>query len=141
MKKKVNSLDVIFIGLGLISAIAIYNAVTGSSDTNSSDSGNSDSGSSGSGSGSVSTFNAQEWADSFINYVMPSCYIDCSFRYDILSQIYDNLSDVQIKDVSSILYQSYGKNMYELMSDLTWFGGPYTNNKATLLYNRIRNLF
>jgi hypothetical protein len=100
------------------------------------------SGGSGSGSGGTqtNTFNPNDWAASFKQYAVPACYTNCNNRYSILEQMQDKLSDPQLVQVSNSLKNLYGKTLFEFMSDMSWFGGPYFNNKATLLYNRVQNL-
>lgn len=86
------------------------------------------------------TFNPNDWAASFKQYAVPACYTDCSQRYSILEQMQDKLSNTQLSQVSVSLKNLYGKTLYQFMSDMSWFGGPYYNNKATQLYQRVQNL-
>jgi len=92
------------------------------------------------GSTTTSTFNPATWGEFFIDYAMPGCYFDCSVRYDALRQIQELLNDTQLIQASDYIRTKTGKTMYQNMSDMSWFGGPYTNNQATALYNRLQNL-
>jgi len=146
---KINPLDIVFLGGGIVASYFIYQALSGKLGG-----GNGNSTSSGGGgsstpaptfptivfpfAGSYST--VQKWVQGWENYAVASCYTDCSWRYDILEQTQEKLNDAQLKEVSDGLKQSTGKNMREQMASMSWFGGPYSNNQATALYQRVQSI-
>jgi len=149
-----NSIDFVFLGVGLVASYFIYKAVSGKMQTGTTGgTGNTGTGTTGGGSpapvpqfptidfpygGSYST--VQKWVEGWKTYAIASCVTDCSWRYDILEQTQDKLSDSQIKQVSDGLKQSTGSNMREQMAAMWWFGGPYSNNQATALYDRVQSM-
>jgi hypothetical protein len=86
------------------------------------------------------SFIPSEWASFFVQYAVPSCYFDCSNRYHAFTEINTKLTDTQIKQVSDVLFTSTGKNMKQHMDTFSFYGGPYTNNNGTLLYNRLTSI-
>jgi hypothetical protein len=161
IKAGIRPLDVIVLGVGGVAAYFIYKAVSGSGtssntgggntggntgggtggNTGGGTGGNTGGGSTGSPSSGWSGNNTPEaWADFWETYAIPGCYIDCSYRYDIIKQTQEGLNNAQIVDVSNLLKTRTGKNMYQIMSAMTWFGGPYSNNKAEQLYARLQTL-
>lgn len=152
-KTKINTLDIAFVGIGLVATYFIYQAVTGKIKGNyetpieETGSGNTTGGSSPAPTfptivfpfaGSYNT--VSKWVQGWQTYAMASCYTDCSWRYDILKQTQEKLNDTQIKQVSDGLKSATGKNMYQVMDNMTWFGGPYSDNKATALWERVKNM-
>lgn len=148
-KTKIKNFDYIFLGVGIVASYFIYQAITGKI-------GSGNSGSSGSGTvdnenipapfptivfpyaGSYNT--VQKWAQAWQTYAISSCVTDCSWRYDILEQTQNKLSDSQIKQVSDAIKLLTGKNMYQQMQSMWWFGGPYSSNKAEELFDRIKTI-
>lgn len=154
-----NPIDIGILGVGIVATYFIYQAVSGkigsggSGGSGGSDgSGGSGGSSGGSGGSPAPTFptivypfagsynTVPKWVQGWTTFAIASCYVDCSYRYDILEQTQNKLNDSQLKQVSDALRASIGKNMKEIMGEMTWFGGPYSNNKATELYNRVQNM-
>ena len=148
---KLNPIDIGILGVGIVATYFIIKAVTGKVGSGGSDGGGSDDTGGGGGSpaptfptivfpyaGSYNT--VPKWVQGWQTFAIASCYTDCSYRYDILEQTQTKLSDAQIKQVSDGLRAATGKNMYQLMDDMTWFGGPYSNNKATELWERVQTI-
>lgn len=144
-KKQNKRLDYIFLGVGIVASYFIYQAISGKI-------GSGESGNSSDNSSPVPAFptivfpyagsynTVEKWVQGWQTFAIASCYTDCSYRYDILEQTQTKLSDAQIKQVSDRLRSATGKNMYQIMDNMTWFGGPYSENKATELYNRIQSI-
>lgn len=150
---KLNPIDIGILGVGIVATYFIIKAVSGKVGSGSDETGNGSSdGSGGSGGSPAPTFpiivfpyagsynTVPKWVQGWKTFAVASCYTDCSYRYDILEQTQTKLSDDQIKQVSDGLKAATGKNMYQIMDDMTWFGGPYSNNKATELYDRVQTI-
>ncbi|NDD83709.1 hypothetical protein EB118_13220 [bacterium] len=147
---KINPLDVVFLGGGIIASYFIYKALSGK--LNSTGQGNGTGSDTGGNNTPAPTFptielpfagnynTVSKWVEGWRNYAIASCYTDCSWRYDILEQTQTKLDDVQLKQVSDGLKQSTGKNMREQMASMSWFGGPWSDNKATELYQRVQSM-
>jgi hypothetical protein len=150
-KFKINKFDIIVAGAGVVGAYFIYKAVKGGFSGNS---GGTGTGGNTGGTppppppapfpsiaypyaGSASGVNAFVYG--WEMYAIPSCF-DCSWRYQILKETQEKLDNIQLKQVSDALRQKTGKSMYEQMSDMWWFGGPYSNNKAEQLYSRVQSI-
>jgi len=148
---KLNPIDIGILGVGIVATYFIIRAVTGKVGSGLDNTGANGSDTGGSGSpaptfptivfpyaGSYNT--VSKWVQGWQTFAVASCYTDCSYRYDILEQTQTKLSDAEIKQVSDGLRAATGKNMYQLMDDMTWFGGPYSDNKATALWQRVQTI-
>jgi hypothetical protein len=149
---KLNPIDIGILGVGIVATYFIIQAVTGKIRSSESGTGGSGSDDTGGGGSPAPTFptivfpyagsynTVPKWVQGWQTFAVASCYTDCSYRYDILEQTQNKLNDAQIRQVSDGLRAATGKNMYQLMDDMTWFGGPYSNNKATALWERVKTM-
>ena len=149
---KLNPIDIGILGVGIVATYFIIKAVTGKVGSGSDDTGADGSDTGGDGGSPAPTFptivfpyagsynTVPKWVQGWQTFAIASCYTDCSYRYDILEQTQTKLSDAQIKQVSDGLRAATGKNMYQIMDNMTWFGGPYNNNQATALWERVKTM-
>lgn len=101
--------------------------------------GGSSSGGSGNSGGGSSTFNESYWQQIFEDS-MVSCWVTCDHRYNALSLIYDTLTDQDLLVLSNTIVQAHGKKMWQIMDTYDLYGGPYFYNKASYLYDKLKNL-
>jgi hypothetical protein len=148
IKLPIKPLDIVILGVGGVAAYFIYKAVSGKILPTGGGTGG---GTSGGNNPPAQNFPSIEFPyagsasgpQAFVygweTYAIPSCW-DCSWRYQILEETETKLDNIQLKEVSDLLRQKTGKTMYEQMSDMWWFGGPYSNNKAEQLYSRVQSI-